>query len=455
MSRVAIVAPRARLREALVELAGAGVVDLVGAVPPPQGEEIEALRRVERLSLRAGPARPCLAPEPPDVAELERRCERELLAGEVELARRADAAVRHGSFAGYVGWVPESELDTLAARLAPAGAALVELPKPVWANPPTLLRSVRLARPFRPLVETYGAARYEDIDPTPFAAVAFVLMFGMMFGDAGQGLVLAILGLALRRAHGRFTAFQSAWPLVVACGISGTFFGLLYGQFFGPTGVVPTLWFDPLDDPLRLLGAALVVGAVLLAVSYAIGSVNRWRERGPAAALVAPSGLAGSAVFLGGALTLAGVAKNLEWLAVAGAALIAVGVVLLGIGFFVEAGRGAAGAAQATVEVVDAVVRVAANAVSFARLAAFGLMHGALTAVVYDGAAALWSGALVLLAAALFVVGNAATFALEALVAGVQALRLEYYELFSRIFAGEGRPFSPWSIPLVTREEES
>ena len=455
MSRVAIVAPRARLREALVELADAGVVELVGPMPPPQGEEVEALRRVERLSLRAGPARPCLAPEPPDVAELERRSERELLAGEVELARRADAAVRHGSFAGYVGWVPESELDTLAARLAPAGAALVELPKPVWANPPTLLRSVRLARPFRPLVETYGAARYEDIDPTPFAAVAFVLMFGMMFGDAGQGLVLAILGLALRRAHGRFTAFQSAWPLVVACGISGTFFGLLYGQFFGPTGVVPTLWFDPLDDPLRLLGAALVVGAVLLAVSYAIGSVNRWRERGPAAALVAPSGLAGSAVFLGGALTLAGVAKNLEWLAVAGAALIAVGVVLLGIGFFVEAGRGAAGAAQATVEVVDAVVRVAANAVSFARLAAFGLMHGALTAVVYDGAAALWSGALVLLAAALFVVGNAATFALEALVAGVQALRLEYYELFSRIFAGEGRPFSPWSIPLVTREEES
>ena len=455
MSRVAIVAPRARLREALVELADAGVVELVGPMPPPQGEEVEALRRVERLSLRAGPARPCLAPEPPDVAELERRSERELLAGEVELARRADAAVRHGSFAGYVGWVPESELDTLAARLAPAGAALVELPKPVWADPPTLLRSVRLARPFRPLVETYGAARYEDIDPTPFAAVAFVLMFGMMFGDAGQGLVLAILGLALRRAHGRFTAFQSAWPLVVACGISGTFFGLLYGQFFGPTGVVPTLWFDPLDDPLRLLGAALVVGAVLLAVSYAIGSVNRWRERGPAAALVAPSGLAGSAVFLGGALTLAGVAKNLEWLAVAGAALIAVGVVLLGIGFFVEAGRGVAAAAQATVEVVDAVVRVAANAVSFARLAAFGLMHGALTAVVYDGAAALWSGALVLLAAALFVVGNAATFALEALVAGVQALRLEYYELFSRIFAGEGRPFSPWSIPLVTREEES
>jgi len=129
--------------------------------------------------------------------------------------------------------------------------------------------------------------------------------------------------------------------------------------------------------------------------------------------------------------------------------------VLLGLGFFLEAGRGPAAVAQASVEVVDAVVRVAANAVSFARLAAFGLMHGALTAIVYDGAVALWGGALTLAAIVLFVVGNAAAFTLEALVAGVQALRLEYYELFSRIFAGEGRPFSPWSIPLATKEEES
>ena len=455
MSRVAIVAPRARLREALVELADAGVVELVGAVPPPQGEEIEALRRVERLSLRAGPARPCLAPEPPDVAELERRSERELLAGEVELARRADAAVRHGSFAGYVGWVPESELEPLAARLAPAGAALVELPRPVWADPPTLLRSVRLARPFRPLVETYGAARYEDIDPTPFAAVAFVLMFGIMFGDVGQGLVLVLLGLFLRRTRGRLASLRSAWPLVVACGASGAFFGLLYGELFGPTGLVPTLWLDPLEEPFRLLVAAIAFGAVLLACSYAIGTVNRWRERGPAAALLAASGFAGFAVFLGGALALAGFARSVDWLAVAGATLVGAGVVLLGLGFFLEAGRGPAAVAQASVEVVDAVVRVAANAVSFARLAAFGLMHGALTAIVYDGAVALWGGALTLAAIVLFVVGNAAAFTLEALVAGVQALRLEYYELFSRIFAGEGRPFSPWSIPLATRKEES
>jgi len=454
MSRVAIVAPTSRLRETLVAVADSGSVELAGHLAPPEGEEIEALRRVERQAPGTDARRPRLAPQLPDVAELEQRGASSLLAGEVELKRRADAAVRHGAFAGYVGWTPEGELEQLGRRLATAGAAVVELARPPWEEPPTLLRSGRPSTPFRPLVETYGSARYEDIDPTPFAAVAFVLMFGMMFGDVGHGIVLAVLGLALHLS-GRVAALDQAWPLVVACGLSGAFFGLLYGQFFGPTGVVPTLWFDPLDEPVRLLVAALAVGSLLLAVSYAIGIANRWRERGAAAALVAPSGIAGSAVFLGGGLALAGVLSDTTALSVAGAIAIGIGVLLLALGFFLEAGRGAAAVAQALVEVVDAVVRVGASAISFARLAAFGLMHGALTAIVWDGTVALWSGALAIVAVILFLVGNTATFALEGLVAGVQALRLEYYELFSRVFAGEGRPFSPWSIPLATGEEES
>jgi V/A-type H+-transporting ATPase subunit I len=127
---------------------------------------------------------------------------------------------------------------------------------------------------------------------------------------------------------------------------------------------------------------------------------------------------------------------------------------LLGAGFHAGAGRGAAAVTQAAVEVVDSVVRVVANVISFTRLAAFGLMHAALGAVVWDATTALWGTAVgSLLAVVVFVLGNALTFTLEALVAGVQALRLEYYELFSRIFAGEGHRFSPWHIPLDSRKE--
>ena len=99
-------------------------------------------------------------------------------------------------------------------------------------------------------------------------------------------------------------------------------------------------------------------------------------------------------------------------------------------------------------------MRVVSNLLSFTRLAAFGLMHAALGAVVFDAARSVWGTPVgVVLAAIVFVAGNAVAFSLELLVTGVQALRLEFYELFSRVFAGEGHPFAPWALPSVTEED--
>jgi V/A-type H+-transporting ATPase subunit I len=276
-------------------------------------------------------------------------------------------------------------------------------------------------------------------------------MFGMMFGDAGQGALLAVAGLLLRaRRPARLAGLHAMWPFVVGAGLSATVFGLLYGEFFGPTGVVPVLWIAPLDEPLTLLGAALGVGAVLLAGAYAVGTVNRWREGGWPLALAAASGVAGAALFAGLGLVVLGLTADVAWLVAVGAAVACGGVALAFVGFLAASGGGGTGVTQAVVEVFDAVVRVGTNLVSFARLAAFGLTHAALGAVVWDATRNLWStgGAGVPAAVLVFVVGNAVTFALEALVAAVQALRLEYYELFSRVFAGEGHPFLPWHVPL-------
>jgi V/A-type H+-transporting ATPase subunit I len=197
------------------------------------------------------------------------------------------------------------------------------------------------------------------------------------------------------------------------------------------------------------MAVALGVGAVFLAGAQIVGTVNRWREGGWPLALSAPSGVAGGALLAGLGLIVLGANGRLGWLIVAGALVMAGGVALAYIGFLAAAGRGAAGVTQASVEVFDAVIRVGANLVSFTRLAAFGLTHAALGKIVWDGTAGLWRSGGVLMAAAVivFVVGNVLAFALEALVAGVQALRLEYYELFSRIFAGQGRPFRPWHVP--------
>ena len=451
MARVAVVAPHSRRREAMVELADAGVVELDD--PGTHGGPGAAARR-----LREAPddVTPRLARDDPDLDELQRRGAWDLLAGEAALEGRLAGTVEHGSATIVAGWVPEDDLDDLEGRMAAHGTSVVRLPRQPFVEPPTRLAGAPLQRSLQPLVRTYAVVPYEDVDPSLFAGLTYVLMFGMMFGDVGHGLVLAALGVWLWRSrHPRVASVRHLWPFPVAAGLVAAVFGLLYGEAFGPTGLVPTLWLAPLDEPVRLLVVAVGAGAVLIAASYVIGTINRWREAGPAGALYASSGIAGVAVFLGGALLAGGLAWGRSALSIAGGVVTGVGLVLTFVGLLAEAGGGGAGIGQAVIELFDTVVRVFANIVSFGRLAAFGLTHAAIGFAVWSGTTALWGPGIgrVVAAAVLFTIGNVVAFALEALVVGVQALRLEYYELFSRIFTGEGRLFAPWHVPAVQEEE--
>jgi V/A-type H+-transporting ATPase subunit I len=331
----------------------------------------------------------------------------------------------------------------------------VPLPTPRGVQPPTQLSTSGPAREFAPLVRTYATVPYADIDPSLIAGLAYVVMFGIMFADAGQGALLLAAGLAARTATGGLLArVRPVWVFVAGAGASSVVFGLLYGEFFGPTGVLPVLWVEPLEHPIPLLGVAVAAGAVLLAGAYALGTVNRFREGGWRRAVYAPSGLAGAALFLGLGMLAAGLYLELSWLVVLASLVAATGLAAAYTGLFAAAGGGGAGAAQAAVELVDLVVRLGSNVVSFARLAAFGLTHAALGAVVWQATTALWANGPVagLAAVVVFVAGNAVTFALEGVVAAIQALRLEYYELFSRVFDVEGRPFRPWHVPLSSSE---
>jgi V/A-type H+-transporting ATPase subunit I len=196
-----------------------------------------------------------------------------------------------------------------------------------------------------------------------------------------------------------------------------------------------------------LVGIGL--GALLLAVAYGIGTLNRVREGGWGYAFYAPSGVAGATLFLGGGLVAGGVWAGDPWLLLAGSVVAGVGLALALVGLHAASGGGGAGWAQAVIELFDVVVRLGSNVVSFARLAAFGLTHAALSALVWSATVALvaFGPAGVVAAVLVFLLGNALALALETVVAGVQALRLEYYELFSRVFQGEGRRFAPWHLP--------
>lgn len=357
--------------------------------------------------------------------------------------------VRSGPLVATTGWCPASWVPGVAQLLAPLGGSLVRLPARMGISPPTMIAGRGPSRAFQPLIDTYGTVPYRDLNPSAFAGLSYVLMFGMMFGDLGHGLLLLGLGLMIRwRQPARLAAWAPMSAFMIGCGVSSALAGLLYGEAFGPTGLAPVLWIRPLDHPTTLLGVALVAGGLLLAASYGLGIVNRWRESGPVPALVAIPGVAGAALYTGLALALLGVVYHLQALVVGGAAVAGSGLVAGFAGCLVAAGGRGSGVLQATVEMFDATLRIGSNTVSFSRLAAFGLTHAALGEVIWAGTTGLWSRgpALWAAAAALFVVGNAAAFALEGLVAAVQALRLEYYEMFSRVFVAEGRPFRPWRL---------
>ncbi len=373
-----------------------------------------------------------------------------------ERQRVTDAAVASGSLRGLVGWTPARDLERVAAELGSVGASAVPLPRPAGVEPPTLLTGRRPRGASRMLVDTYGTVPYADIDPSRLAALSYILMFGIMFGDVGHGAILVIAAFVLRSGRiRRLAAIRRVWPMVLGAGLAAMAAGLLYGEAFGPTGIVPVLWLNPLAAPIPLLLAALVVGAVLTAAAYAVGTINRVREGGWGYALYARTGVAGSLLFLAVPLLVGGILLGSVPLDIAAGALGVIGIAFVFVGLLVESGGGATGVFQAAIELVDTIIRLGSNLVSFARLAAFGLTHAALTMVTWTAAVALWApdwhAALSIL---VFLVGNVITFGLEALIAGIQALRLEYYELFSRIFQTEGRPFRPW-VPTPAAADDA
>ena len=322
-----------------------------------------------------------------------------------------------------------------------------------------LLRPPRLFRPFLALVTAYGLPRYGEVEPTVFAAVLFLLLFGMMFGDAGQGAVVCLGGLwAVLKGR---AAARDAGKVVFACGLSAIFFGFLYGGFFGMESFRKyALWRDPLaGDPLLPLKAALAAGVAVISLGLALNVVNRFRAGDLPGAALGRFGLAGLLFYWSGVALAAGLGGPrllLPLMGLAAGCWLATGPVqyLLRRGGEEEKNGGFfAAAAEALAGAFEGALLYLSNTVSFVRLAAYAMSHSALLASAWalrDAADKAWGpGSAAGLVAV--VAGNAAAIGLEGLVAAVQALRLEYYEFFGKFFEGGGRPFRPFE--LETKEE--
>lgn len=355
------------------------------------------------------------------------------------LAEAALAGVNgKGGLAALSGWIPKRRLDALRARLDARfhGCYWLDLREPTpaeVAEVPSLVRYPAWLAPFVPLVKSYGVPRYGEFDPALPFAFAWLLLFGAMFGDVGHGAVILLLAAALYRRLGRV-----AWVGIAAGGVS-MLFGALYGSIFGFEDIIAPLWLSPLHDPVRVLALAVGFGVGFIAFTLLVNAYNRGVAGRAAEALFDSGGMAGLAFYLGAVGVLASLAGAAD-LARPAAALAGVGLVAVAAFKWHEAKAGLGERILVTlIETLETAISLFSNTLSFMRVAAFSLNHVALALAVFTLAGGLDAAGHWLV----LTLGNVVIIGLEGGIVAIQALRLMYYEGFSRFFSGDGREFVP------------
>ena len=336
-------------------------------------------------------------------------------------------------FCWITGWTSELGGARLAHVLERSGARAIlhYPPAPPGTVAPLVLANPGWARPFEIFSKALGMPARNEADPTTLLAVVVPLMFGYMFGDVGQGLVIAAAGFALRRR----------WPLAqlfIAGGLGAAVFGLLFGSVFSLQGVIRPLWVEPLDDPLVVLLVPLYGGALLLTVGLLLNAIEAyWRGE------------------------LRGWFCSELWLAIVYVALL-VGVVKPGAFALAAAGAaafclGRAASARdptagfaAIAELIERTLQILINTLSFARVGAFALAHAGLSSAIVSLMSASPG---VVAKATVLVAGNVLVLVLEGMVVSIQTTRLVLFEFFTRFLVAPGRTFRPLPAPPFAVKE--
>ena len=388
--------------------------------------------------------------------------ERRLLEAEQNFPRTETAIL-------LTGWIPSQVTPTWEQRLREITgnrcAIATAVPGKTDAEQiPVLLQHPRWLRPFETLVSAYALPGYRELEPTLIVAVSYLLMFGMMFGDVGDGFILAAGGWAAWWL-GRTKLWRDAGLLLLFGGLASMTFGVIYGSYFGiPALKSYALWHDPLaGDAMGFLTTSIEIGIVMISLGLLLNALNRFRRGDGIGGCLDKFGLAGM-LFYWGMLALAvNYAAFQAHGLVKAAFLLFFAVPLLAWALKEpvqhlrrrlarqppEPGHGPAVILiESLVEVFEGVLSYFSNTISFVRLAAYSMSHAALLAATFMVAADLkhFSPGGGLLAIAVIIVGNLFALVLEGIICSVQALRLEYYEFFGKFFFGGGQPFKPFRL---------
>lgn len=393
-----------------------------------------------------------------------------------ELRKKALISGERFSFSGYC---PTRLTKKLAASLGELDSVQVVIVPVSAKNPPgdvpVKLRNNAVFRPFEMFVKMYGLPAYGSFDPTPYVAVTYCLMFGIMFGDVGQGLLVSLLGLLLSK----FTKNGLA-PIMTRIGLFSAAFGVLYGSVFGiETLITPffhreTIWrflgYTKQPESIfqaatTLLIVALMIGIVLIVLSMLFNTILNFRRKKFGEALFSVNGVAGLVFYI--SLVAAAVGTLMFGADMFSPAYVICLLVLpLVLIFFKHplsnlisgvkpAEKTSVGnfIIENFIELFEAALSFLSNTMSYLRIGGFVLSHAGMMLVVAQLAGTNTPGAEITVSTVIvYIIGNLVVMGIEGLLVGIQVLRLEFYEIFNRFYDGSGKDFRPVEIKFSSEK---
>jgi len=320
-------------------------------------------------------------------------------------------------------------------------------------TPPTKLRNIKFFKPFESLVKMYGTPAYHEKDPTVFFGITYMILFGAMFGDVGHGSILLFAGLILEMVLNK----PDFGGLLSRIGFSSIIFGFIYGSVFGSEEIIHPLIMSPMKNINYILVVGVIFGIFLILSSYIYSIINLGHRKNIEEGIFGRSGLTGLALYLMLLYTIFSIVvrhSNLSFIMVC----IMLGLLVIMVfkqpltsklthadklykgspaDYYTEEGFG----------VLETLLSMLSNTVSFLRVGAFALNHAGLY-IAFDTMAKMmaapWESITIL------VIGNIIIIGLEGLIVFIQALRLEYYELFTKYFEGDGIEYVPARIKAMS-----
>ncbi|MGL4981919.1 MAG: V-type ATP synthase subunit I [Treponemataceae bacterium] len=383
------------------------------------------------------------------------------------------------------GWIPEYDIEKFTKDLDKITSGRIAITQYVPEEVPTVrdgyekvpvkLKHGKFVSSFERLVFSYGAPLYGTIDPTPLVAFFFTLLFGIMFGDLGQGLVFLLVGILLANNIITIKGWNKFGPIFIGIGISSSFMGLLTGEFFANGNVlkpfsrfVTGLFGEPRSYILHLMPSGgtldklfmfflftIAVGFIINSIGLVINIANQFLLKKYGNALFGKTGLSGAlffwyVVFM--IIRVFALKSTIMWWDWAVIAITLFGVFMAhplerlveGHKPIFKNGFGIA-FIEGLVEILEVVSSYLSNSVSFLRVGAFALAHAVLGTIIFTLTDKM---ADVHFAGGVFVMilGNAVVIILEGMIVAIQVIRLHYYEFFSKFFTETGKEFKPFEF---------